>query len=82
MNKDQIGKARSLAKLSTASLGKFVEKLADEKPDRKTGKKRQFRSNLDQLGEEKTHNLELAEKVLEQQKRPLDTSAEERAFQS
>ena len=39
-SKDHLTKALVLAKKSTASIGKFTEKLPKEKPSRYTGKKR------------------------------------------
>lgn len=39
-SKDYLGKALALARKSTASIGKFTDKLHTEKPSRHTGKKR------------------------------------------
>lgn len=39
-SKDYLGKALSVAKTSTASIGKFTENLPKEKPPKNTGRKR------------------------------------------
>lgn len=39
-SKDYLGKALALARKSTASIGKFTDKLPTEKPSKHTGKKR------------------------------------------
>ena len=42
-SKEHLSKALVLAKKSTASIGKFTEKLPKEKPSKYTGKKRKVR---------------------------------------
>jgi len=39
-DKDQLSRALSTARASTASLGKFDESLPKEKPEKRQGKKR------------------------------------------
>lgn len=82
MSKDQLNKAQSLAKQSTASLGKFVDKLSEEKPEKNSGKKRKFESNLDDLKGEKSKNLQIIDHLLERQKKSIDDSVEESALRS
>lgn len=80
LNKDQLAKARVLAKESTASLGKFAEDLPDEKPAKNMGKKRKFESNLDNMQEEKDRNLELASQILANQVQKIDASEEDKVL--
>jgi len=76
--KDDIEKAASIAKFSTASLGKFDEAVKYEKPV-KLGKKRQFSDNLGDLKTETSKNLEILDNIYK--KRPLiDTDKAANSF--
>jgi len=61
--KDEIVKDIDLAKLSTASLGKFQEKLPKEKENKRRGKKRNFESVTGSALLEKERALEVWSKV-------------------
>jgi len=61
--KDEIVKDIDLAKLSTASLGKFQEKLPKEKENKKRGKKRTFESVTGSAQSEKERALEVWNKI-------------------
>lgn len=62
---NSLTKAASLAKVSTASIGKFQEQASNEKPVKGVGgKKRKFEPNEANVGEEKNKNLKLAEEIL------------------
>lgn len=60
----------NISRLSTASLGKFTEKLPKEKIQRKTGKKRKFEPVVGDMSSERSRSMELAEKIA--RKEPLD----------
>lgn len=63
-SKPLLEKASLVAKTSTASLGKFNEKIKNEKPLKIKGKKRKFESNEANVMSEKEKNLQLMERVL------------------
>ncbi|KAK6169052.1 hypothetical protein SNE40_020179 [Patella caerulea] len=58
-NKDQLNKALVLAKKSTASLGKFTEKLPKEKATREKGKRRKFEPCVGDMKKEKDKQLHI-----------------------
>lgn len=70
-SKAELAKAVSVAKSSTASVGKFQERLPKEKPQRKTGKKRQFQPLIGDFAGEKQKHLEIL-KVIESKRPRLD----------
>lgn len=71
-SKEQVSTKINVSRLSTASLGKFTEKLPKEKIPRKTGKKRQFEPVAGDLSSERTRSRELAEKIARRE--PLDVN--------
>ncbi|XP_058958758.2 ribosome biogenesis regulatory protein homolog [Pocillopora verrucosa] len=71
-SKEQISEKLNISRLSTASLGKFTEKLRDEKISRKTGKKRKFEPVVGDLSNERSRSRELAEKIA--RRGPLDVN--------
>lgn len=70
-SKAELAQAVSLARTSTASVGKFQEKLPKEKEPRNTGKKRKFQPLLGDFSSEKQKQLELL-KVMGSKKPRLD----------
>jgi len=62
-DKDRVTQEIDVAKVSTASLGKFQDKLPKEKPNKKQGKKRKFESVTGSMSEEKSRSLEIWNKV-------------------
>lgn len=62
-SKDQVSTKINASRLSTASMGKFTEKLPKEKIPRKTGKKRQFEPVAGDLSSERARSRELAAKI-------------------
>ncbi|XP_061661875.1 ribosome biogenesis regulatory protein homolog [Syngnathoides biaculeatus] len=58
-SKDELGRAVSVARTSTASVGKFQEGLPKEKPAKGTGKKRKFQPVVGDFSTEKDRQLEL-----------------------
>ncbi|XP_059151383.1 ribosome biogenesis regulatory protein homolog [Physella acuta] len=58
-SKDYLSKALAIAHKSTASIGKFTEKLAKEKPSKYTGKKRKFEPTIGNLSQEKQKQLQI-----------------------
>ncbi|XP_005096118.1 ribosome biogenesis regulatory protein homolog [Aplysia californica] len=60
-SKDQLSKALAVAHKSTASIGKFTDRLPKEKPSRFTGKKRKFEPSIGNLKSEKEKQLNLIE---------------------
>lgn len=61
--KEEIKKDIDLAKVSTASLGKFQEKLPKEKDSKKQGKKRTFESVTGSVQSEKERALDVWNKL-------------------
>ncbi|KAL4240845.1 Rhodanese-related sulfurtransferase [Mactra antiquata] len=58
-SKEYLGKALSVAKTSTASIGKFTENLPKEKHAKFQGKKRKFQSNIGNMKDEMSHQLNI-----------------------
>lgn len=69
--KAELAKAVSVAKTSTASVGKFQDKLPKEKPQRNTGKRRQFQPLIGDFAGEKQKHLEML-KVMESKRPRVD----------
>ncbi|XP_043854311.1 ribosome biogenesis regulatory protein homolog [Dromiciops gliroides] len=72
-SRDELGKAMQVAKLSTASVGRFQERLPKEKPPRGPGKKRQFQPNIGDFATEKKNQLELI-RVMNSKKPRMDVT--------
>lgn len=70
-SKTELSKAVSVARSSTASVGKFQEKLPKEKPPKNTGKRRQFQPLIGDFAGEKQKHLEML-KVMETKRPRLD----------
>ncbi|KAK3091416.1 hypothetical protein FSP39_019741 [Pinctada imbricata] len=62
-SKEHLGKALAVANKSTASLGKFTQKLPKEKPSKFTGKKRKFEPNYGDLKSESSKQLEILDSI-------------------
>ncbi|KAJ6216206.1 hypothetical protein RDWZM_007363 [Blomia tropicalis] len=78
LNKNELEKAKELVKHSTASMGKFVERLRDEKEPRNLGKKRKFEPNTSSdLSEEKSKNLAVVNQILAARKVVNDTTEDD-----
>ena len=78
LSKEQMEKAKFIAKSSTASIGKFTEKLHDEKEPKNIGRKRKFESNFAKdLSVEQDANLKMAESILKKIKKPINDQDEE-----
>ncbi|XP_054893611.1 ribosome biogenesis regulatory protein homolog [Poeciliopsis prolifica] len=58
-SKDELVKAVSVAKTSTASVGRFQDRLPKEKPPKNSGKKRKFEPLIGDFSSEKQKQLEL-----------------------
>ncbi|KAM4029600.1 ribosome biogenesis regulatory protein homolog [Anomaloglossus baeobatrachus] len=72
-SKDQLGKALHVAKRSTASLGRFQDKLPHEKEPRNTGKKRKFQPLVGDFGAERSKQLEIL-KIMDSKKPKMDVT--------
>ncbi|XP_061569147.1 ribosome biogenesis regulatory protein homolog [Cololabis saira] len=70
-SKDELTKAVSVAKTSTASAGRFQDRLPKEKPVKNSGKRRKFEPLIGNFSDEKHRQLELL-KVLGSKKPQLD----------
>lgn len=70
-SKDELGKAVSVARISTASAGRFQDSLPKEKAPRNTGKKRKFEPLIGNFSSERERQLELL-KVMGSKKPKLD----------
>ncbi|XP_051879377.1 ribosome biogenesis regulatory protein homolog [Pristis pectinata] len=70
-SKSELSKAIHVAKTSTASVGKFQDKLPKEKEMRNTGKKRKFQPLIGDFSAEKQNQLELL-KIMASKKPKLD----------
>ncbi|KAL6097876.1 rrs1 [Pungitius sinensis] len=57
--KEDLARAVSVARTSTASMGRFQDRLPKEKPPRNTGKKRKFEPNIGDFSSEKKKQLEM-----------------------
>lgn len=72
-SKDELGKAMHVAKRSTASVGRFQDKLPKEKEPKNMGKKRKFMPVLGDFGAEKNKQLDIL-KVMDSKKPKLDVN--------
>uniref|UniRef100_H3A4I9 Ribosome biogenesis regulatory protein n=2 Tax=Latimeria chalumnae TaxID=7897 RepID=H3A4I9_LATCH len=70
-SKNDLGKAIQVAKMSTASVGKFQDKLAKEKEPKNSGKKRKFQPLIGDFSAEKQKQLDLL-KTMESKKPKLN----------
>ncbi|XP_028288923.1 ribosome biogenesis regulatory protein homolog [Parambassis ranga] len=70
-SKDELGRAVSVAKTSTASMGRFQDSLPKEKRAKNTGKKRKFEPLIGDFSNERQKQLELL-KVMDSKKPKLD----------
>lgn len=70
-SRDELSKAVSVAKTSTASAGRFQDSLPKEKAPRNTGKKRKFEPLIGNFSSERERQLELL-KVMDSKKPKLD----------
>lgn len=70
-SKDELSRAVSVAKTSTASVGRFQDRLPKEKPPRNTGKRRKFEPLIGDFSNEKQKQLELL-KVMDSKRPKLD----------
>ncbi|XP_067888027.1 ribosome biogenesis regulatory protein homolog [Heterodontus francisci] len=70
-SKAELSKAIHVAKTSTASVGKFQDKLPKEKEQRNVGKKRKFQPLIGDFSAEKQKQLELL-KIMSSKKPKLD----------
>jgi len=60
-SKDHLSKALAVAHKSTASIGKFTDRLPKEKPSKFTGKKRKFEPSIGGFDSEKKMQLSIIE---------------------
>ncbi|KPP60386.1 ribosome biogenesis regulatory protein-like, partial [Scleropages formosus] len=58
-SRNELARAEQVAKVSTASVGKFQERLPKEKAPRNRGKKRAFQPNIGDFSTERQQQLEL-----------------------
>ena len=70
-SKDELSRAVSVAKTSTASAGRFQDSLPKEKAPKNMGKKRKFEPLIGNFSNEKQKQLELL-KVMDGKKPKLD----------
>ncbi|XP_078396532.1 ribosome biogenesis regulatory protein homolog [Cetorhinus maximus] len=70
-SKTELSKAIHVAKTSTASVGKFQDKLPKEKEQRSAGKKRKFQPLIGDFSAERLKQLELL-KIMSSKKPKLD----------
>ncbi|XP_049421612.1 ribosome biogenesis regulatory protein homolog [Epinephelus fuscoguttatus] len=70
-SRDDLARAVSVAKTSTASVGRFQDRLPKEKAPKNTGKKRKFEPLIGDFSSEKQKQLELL-RVLDSKKPKLD----------
>ncbi|XP_061095732.1 ribosome biogenesis regulatory protein homolog [Conger conger] len=70
-SKSELEKAVHVAKLSTASVGKFQDRLPKEKAPRNTGKKRKFQPLIGDFSTEKQKQLDIL-KIMDGKKPRLD----------
>lgn len=70
-NKDELSRAVTVAKTSTASVGRFQDRLPKEKPAKNMGKKRKFEPLIGNFSSEKEKQLELL-RVMDSKKPKLD----------
>ncbi|OCT74783.1 hypothetical protein XELAEV_18033771mg [Xenopus laevis] len=69
--KAELGKAMHVAKVSTASVGRFQDKLPKEKEPRNMGKKRKFQPLIGDFAAEKSKQLDIL-KVMDSKKPVLN----------
>uniref|UniRef100_A0A4W5PQP2 Ribosome biogenesis regulatory protein n=1 Tax=Hucho hucho TaxID=62062 RepID=A0A4W5PQP2_9TELE len=72
-SKTDLARAVNVAKSSTASAGKFQDRLPKEKAPRNTGKKRKFQPVIGNFSNEKQRQLDLL-KVMDSKKPRLDVN--------
>lgn len=72
-SKDELSRAESVAKTSTASLGRFQDRLPKEKPAKNSGKRRKFEPLIGDFSSEKQKQLELL-KIMDSKKPKLDVT--------
>nr|XP_048275994.1 ribosome biogenesis regulatory protein homolog [Myodes glareolus] len=72
-SKEELGRAMQVAKVSTASVGRFQERLPKEKAPRGTGKKRKFQPLFGDFAAERKSQLELL-RVMNSKKPQLDVT--------
>ncbi|XP_070709051.1 ribosome biogenesis regulatory protein homolog [Pempheris klunzingeri] len=70
-SKDELSRAVSVAKTSTASVGRFQDRLPKEKPPKNTGKRRKFEPLIGDFSNERQKQLELL-KLMDSKKPKLD----------
>uniref|UniRef100_A0AAY5KTG7 Ribosome biogenesis regulatory protein n=1 Tax=Esox lucius TaxID=8010 RepID=A0AAY5KTG7_ESOLU len=70
-SKTDLARAVSVAKVSTASVGKFQDRLPKEKAPKNTGKKRKFQPVIGNFSNEKQRQLDML-KVMDSKKPRLD----------
>ena len=70
-SKEELGRAMQVAKVSTASVGRFQERLPKEKAPRGSGKKRKFQPLFGDFAAERKSQLELL-RVMNSKKPQLD----------
>ncbi|XP_075684415.1 ribosome biogenesis regulatory protein homolog [Rhinoderma darwinii] len=72
-SKDQLGKAMHVAKRSTASVGRFQDKLPKEKEPKNMGKRRKFQPLVGDFKAEKSKQLEIL-KTMNSKKPKIDVT--------
>lgn len=72
-SKDQLGKAMHIARRSTASAGRFQDKLPKEKDPKNMGKKRKFQPLIGDFKAEKSKQLEIL-KIIDSKKPKIDVN--------
>uniref|UniRef100_A0A3B3S3Y7 Ribosome biogenesis regulatory protein n=1 Tax=Paramormyrops kingsleyae TaxID=1676925 RepID=A0A3B3S3Y7_9TELE len=72
-SRSELAKAEQVAKLSTASVGRFQERLPKEKAPKNTGKRRKFQPNIGDFSTEKQKQLDLL-KIMDGKKPRLDVT--------
>lgn len=72
-SKEELGRAMQVAKVSTASVGRFQERLPKEKAPRGAGKKRKFQPLFGDFAAERKNQLELL-RVMNSKKPQLDVT--------
>uniref|UniRef100_A0A8C2NLM2 Hydroxyacid-oxoacid transhydrogenase, mitochondrial n=1 Tax=Capra hircus TaxID=9925 RepID=A0A8C2NLM2_CAPHI len=70
-SKEELGRAMQVAKVSTASVGRFQERLPKEKAPRGSGKKRKFQPLFGDFAAERKSQLEML-RVMNSKKPQLD----------
>lgn len=70
-SKDELARAVDVARSSTASAGRFQDRLHKEKPPKNTGKKRKFEPLIGDFSNERQKQLELL-KIMDSKKPKLD----------